>query len=155
MANPAHWFRLVLCIGALQAVVVGISLDWLFSGAPTPEVPLEAPTILATPLLATISVFLPFLAYAGDTRALLRHHPHECAVRWQTIGGLVGLSLSLAFLHLAVCIAVVRSDLGGQSSWLLLYRLLVPPLIVGGMGAAMGIIVAVLAHGLRSGAHPR
>ena len=152
MPDPAQWFQFVLRIGAVQATVVGISLAWIISGAPTPAFPPQALKELSTPLLATVSTFLPFLAYGGDSRALLQHHPRESSVQWQAIGGLIGLSLSLALIHLAVSIATIRSDLGVQSSWLLLYKLLFPPMIIGGMGAAIGILAAVLARCL---AHSR
>lgn len=139
MLDPASWFRLVLLVGVIHALGVGASLWWLLARLPPSQIAPEG--IFATSFLGVASVFIPFLAYAADSRTLLERYPSENGAEWQAVGGLVGLSIFLVLLHLVVCI---RSGL--PQSWLLVYKLLFPPLIVGGLGAAAGIAVSLVVH---------
>lgn len=134
MPEPSAWFRIVLVIGALHALGAGASLWWLLTRLSASMPPAVGAPV--TSLLAAVAVFIPFLAYAADSRRLLQ--PDADGSDWQVIGGLVGLSVSVIALHGVACI---HAATGG----LMVYRLLVVPLIVGGLGAAVGIAVAHLA----------
>jgi hypothetical protein len=150
MRDPGHWFWLVLWIEAVHAVMAAVSLGWLMARIlPTPSVSPFGLERLATPLLAAVSVFLPFLAYAGDSRTMLQRYPEDSCAGWQAIGGLVGVSLLVIVLHVTICIRTLRSDF--PDNWLMVYKLLFPTLIVGGLGAAAGIAAALLVYSILRG----
>lgn len=147
--DPEHWFHLVLAIGTVHAVAVAVSLGWLIARSSVPAIPLAGLESLATCLLAALSVFLAFLAYAADSRTMLQQHPEDSSADWQAVGGLVGVSLVIALFHVLICAQSLRSGFPGD--WLIVYKLLFPTLIVGGLGAAAGITVALVAHGILRG----
>lgn len=146
LLNPHRWFRIVLGIGAVQATLVGLSLAcWALNQAP-PTKPLADEAMVVIMGAAPLSVLVPFLAYAGDSRTLLQRYPCDQAALWQAIGGLIGMSTALMGLHLFLILAAARSYRIEAEAWLLVYALFFPPLIVGGLGAAVGSGLAIMAN---------
>lgn len=148
MLEPRRWSRAVIWIGIVQAGLSAISTAWVAYGVRIALSGLNDPWGPQLPLLTFVSVFLPFLAYAADSRRVLIRYPHSPSCAWQVTGGLIGLSLSLAALHAFVLVHVVEGSAAAGLDIFLIYLLVVPAFIVGSIGAAAGMILALLCHGL-------
>ena len=70
--------------------------------------------------------------------------PRCVASTWQVIGGLIGLSLSLALLHGFVLVHAARENAAIAIDIYLIYHLIFPAFVVGSLGAAAGILLALL-----------
>lgn len=104
-----------------------------------------------TLLFMTVSGVLPFVAYASDSRRLLRRYPCSAVVSWQAIAGLAGLTAALVALGVIVCFCAAASEPDCVAVASLIYWLVFPPLIIGSFGAASAM--AMLAYGLICGWH--
>ena len=146
MLEPRQWLRTVIWIGIVQACLSAISIEWVADGLRFALFSLTDPWGPQLPLLTFVSVFLPFFAYAADSRRVLVRNPHSPSSVWQVTGGLIGLSASLAVLHAFVLVHLVESTATTGLELSLIYLLVIPAFIFGSMGAAVGIILALLCH---------
>lgn len=138
--RSAGWFGLVMGLGGAQAALSVASAAML-----RPEA-LSGPAadgIAGSAVAIVASILLPYLAYAADSSRMLAGSPRASPGRWQAVGGLLGMVLSLGLLHTAVLLT------GDESSGVMLvYRLVLPPFVVGCLGAAPGALFALAAHRL-------
>lgn len=107
---------------------------------------LDGPSRLTLSVLVFLSVMLPFVAYAADSRRVLLRHSRSAVAAWQVVGGLVGLSTTLATLHGAALFGGGSAG-PGDEIWLI-YVLVVPAFIIGALGATAGAILGLLGHTL-------
>ena len=144
MLNPRPWFRAVTSIGLAQAGLSAASVAWAAYDVRAVKPAPSDPSVIHLSLSAFVSVLLPFLAYAADSRHVLLRHPRRATSYCQVTAGLIGLSLSLAALH---CFVMVQA--AHASGIYLVYLLIFPAFIVGSYGAAAGILLGFLFCALR------
>ena len=158
--QPRRWFGAVVLIGGAQAVVSALSAAVIGEGGRIDPVASGGPPRLILSALVLVSVMLPFVAYAADSRHVLLRHPRSAVAAWQVIGGLAGLSVTLAALHAAVL--AMGSRAGASDDIWLVYSLVVPAFVIGALGATAGTVLGLLGHLLfgriaagRGGTDPR
>lgn len=137
------WFWLVIGLGSAQATLSVASVLAFGQDA------LCGPSAdgIATCLISTVvAIIVPFLAYAADSSRMLAGCAYASQGRWQAVGGLIGMVLSLGLLHATVVLTGHES-----AGTALVYRLVFPPFIVGCLGAATGTLLALAAYALFHG----
>ncbi len=146
MLKPRRWFRDVLLIGIGQAVVSAAIAALIGEGRSIDPSAAGSQPRLILSVLVLLSVVLPFVAYAADSRRVLLRHSRSAVAAWQVVGGLVGLSTTLAAL-LGVALFGGGRAAPGDEIWLI-YVLVVPAFIIGALGATAGAILGLLGHTL-------
>lgn len=144
MLNPRAWFRAVTSIGIAQAGLSAATIAWASYDVRGVEPVPSDPRLIHISLSTFVSVLLPFLAYAVDSRQMLIRGSRGASSSCQANSGLIGLSISLAVLHGFVVMKTAHA-----SGIYLVYILIFPPFIVGSYGAAAGILVGLLCCALR------
>ncbi len=142
MLQPRRWFQAVVLFGGAQAVVSAVIAGLIGVGGRIDPGTSGGPPRLILSALVLVSVMLPFVAYAADSRKVLLRHPRASVAAWQVTGGLAGLSVTLAALH-AVVLAMGGGAGPADDVWLI-YILVFPAFVIGALGATVGAALGLL-----------